>query len=221
MLDKLMFKGFAEESVIALGLKSMHDFLNMDYDRAVNCLGKANGEKFMTQLGLFKEQPIYDYILLGSMGFTGIAIETWKKILNHIHYFDIMSKPDNELEYMLRNVKGIGENKIRTILEERPMFDTDMLELVGINIVYTYKARQLPAIRFTGIRDQELETELRNRGYDANGKAGVTRSTAILVVPEIGWQSDKIKKCGPQTLIIPMDEFRKNLEIYLAQIRDM
>ena len=39
---------------------------------------------FIDRVNELRTQPIYDYKIVGSIGFSNIAVETWKKILNKI-----------------------------------------------------------------------------------------------------------------------------------------
>ena len=52
-------------------------------------------------------------------------------------------------------------------------------------------------VRFTGVRDAELEELFNSKGFDADGNKGVTKNTMILIVPYIGFQSSKTKKVKP------------------------
>ena len=83
------------------------------------------------------------------------------------------------------------------------------------NIVCSYHMDQPKSIRFTGCRDGDLEAYLCSMGYDCNSRASVTKSTDILLVPEIGFSSEKTRKVGEKTRIIPIDEFKKNMKKYL------
>jgi hypothetical protein len=217
MTDKLDFKDFSEAAIRAMNITSFTDLLSVDLYRAQAALGEVNGLKFITRLQELITRPINDYKIIGSLGFSDIAIETWKKILNAIHINDIINMSDVDLYNALINIKGIGEVTTQTIIRERRDFYNDLITITRMgNVVCTYHQAKPVSIRFTGVRDQELELLLQSMGYDANGKASVTRSTDILIVPDVGHMSEKVKKAGEHTVIIPIDEFKRNMDKYLT-----
>ena len=219
MLDKLDFKDFSEASLKALNVTSFNDLLNIDLYRSQNALGEVNGLKLIKRIEELKSKPVYDYKIIGSLGFTDIAIETWKKILNVIHINDILTKVDHDLYNQLINVRGIGEVTTQTILRERKDFIEDLYTITRMgNVICTYHLEKAKTIRFTGVRDKDLELQLQSMGYDANSKAGVTKSTDILLIPEVGYTSDKVRKAGDRTKIIPIDEFKRDMHYYLSLI---
>ena len=217
MVDKLNIKGFSEMSLKAMGVTSFKDFLSITLDRAIKSLGEVNGTKFYSLLQDFLSHPIYDYRIVGSLGFTNIAIETWKKILNVIHINDIIYYSDADLYNALINIRGIGELTAQTIVRERYDFLDDLLTFTRMpNVVCSYHLAKAKSIRFTGVRDGELERELQSMGYDANSKASATKSTDILLVPTVGYMSDKVRKVGEKTKIVQIDEFKNNMQYYLS-----
>ena len=219
MTDKLDFKDFSEASLKAMNVVSFTDLLNVDLYRAQAALGEVNGLKLISRLEELKTKPIYDYKIVGSLGFTDIAIETWKKILNVVHINDIIYKADNDLYNLLINIRGIGEVTTFTIIDERKDFLEDLVTITKMgNVICTFHLAKPKTIRFTGIRDKDLEDQLESMGYDANSKASVTKSTDILLIPEVGYTSDKIRKAGDKTKIIPIDEFKRDMHYYLSLI---
>jgi len=219
MTDKLDFKDFSEASLRALNVISFSDLLNIDLYRAQKALGDVNGLKLITRIEELKTKPIYDYKIVGSLGFTDIAIETWKKILNEIHINDILTKNDFDLYNLLIKIRGIGEVTTQTIIKERRDFYDDLITFTKMgNVICSYHLAKAKTVRFTGVRDKELELLLQSMGYDANSKSSVTRSTDILLIPEVGYTSDKVRKVGEKTKIIPIDEFKRNMNHYLKSI---
>ena len=217
MVDKLNIKGFSEAALKAMKVISFEDFIHVSLDRAIKALGEVNGLKFYTLLQEFLNTPIYDYRIVGSLGFTGIAIESWKKILNKISLQDIVHMNADSLYEYLCCLNGVGPAKAQIICAERPMFMDDLLTIEKMpNLVTSLNMKATKSIRFTGCRDAELEKALVARGYDCNSKASVTKATDILLVPEIGFMSEKTKKAGDKTLMLAIDEFKKNMEYYLA-----
>ena len=219
MLDKLSIKGFAESSIRKLGISTFSEFLNIKQDHAVNTLGFANGTKLIQTIQQFLATPIPDYRLIGSLGFTGIAAGTWKKILSAMSFQELMRDDDAVLIEKLKSFKGIGSATAETIVNERPMFLNDMNFIIHLpNTQYTY-GQHLKTIRWTGCRDEALESQLEQMGYDASSKLSVTKTTNMLIVPYVGFQSTKMNKCGPNTLIVPIDELKSNMEYYLSLVK--
>lgn len=220
MLDKLDFKDFSESALRSLGVTSFTDLLSVDFERAKVCLrSEVLAKKLMDRLNQLKTQPIFDYKIIGSLGFTDIAIETWKKILNVVHINDILNLPASNLYNRLINIRGIGEVTTNVIVVERSDFFEDLQTITRMgNVICTFHLAKPKTIRFSGVRDKELEQQLQSMGYDANGNASVTRSTNILLIPEVGYTSEKMKKAGDKTQVIQIDEFKKHMDYYLSLI---
>lgn len=219
MMDKLSIKGFAEASIRKLGLKSFKDMITIDQDSVIEALGPGNGANFITARNQFLSTPIQDYRLIGALGFTNTAVGTWKKILAEVPIDVLLMKKGLELVDILTNVKGIGKVTAETIVSEMPLYvqDIDMIRRLP-NIQFSYGMKQ-KIIRWTGCRDQALEEKLTNMGYDANSKAGVTKNTDLLIVPYTGYSSTKMNKIGPDTKIVAIDEFIRNMDYYLTMIK--
>ena len=71
------------------------------------------------------------------------------------------------------------------------------------------------SVRFTGIRDKDLMLRLIDMGLDASDTAGVTKSTDILIIPYDGFSSSKTNKVGPNTIVVPINEFKNNMGRYI------
>ena len=157
--------------------------------------------------------------LLGLLDFTDIAIETWKKILNVIHINDIINLSAADLYNRLINIRGIGQATTNVIIVERRDFLEDLQTITRMgNVICTFHLDKPKTIRFSGVRDKDLEQQLQSMGYDANGNASVTKSTNILLIPEVGYMSEKMKKAGDNTQVIQIDEFKKHMDYYLSLI---
>ena len=52
---------------------------------------------------------------------------------------------------------------------------------------------------------------LRGLGYDAPNEGSVTKTTDILLVPHTGFTSGKLNKIGPNTRVVSVDEFKKEM----------
>lgn len=221
MMKKLNIKGFAKSALQKLEVQSFTDMLSIkdDKKRAEKALGEVMGAKFINAINSFLETRIDDYRVIGAIGFTNIAIETWKKILIEVSLNDIIYRPNQELRYILCNLKGVGDVTVDTIIAERAFFMNDIATISRLpNINITYHAPKKKTIRYTGCRpERELTEYLEKRGFDANPNASVTKSTDILIVPEVGYDSSKVRKSGPNTRIIAIDEFKRNIDWYLNQ----
>ena len=217
MMKKLNLKDFSTESLRDIGLKSLHELLNVTIDD-VKSLGDVNAQKFMERVNELKTKPVYDYKIVGAIGFSNIAAETWKRILNKIPLSSIVDLPEQILLDQLMEIKGIGYNTAVTICMEREDFYDDLVAILFEmpNVMNSYGVKSGKSIRFTGCRDTELCNYLNDLGYDANGDAGVTKTTDILIVPYEGFTSSKTAKASPNTIIVGIDSFKANMDKYLA-----
>lgn len=235
MLAKLGFKGFSEETVKKLQIKSFYDFMNMTEERA-SILGEVNSDNLMCAITNFLTTPIVDYNILGALGFSGIASGKWKLILKVASLKDIITLGDAPLMALLsNNVKGISYKTANVIVKERQNFMNDLLFIYNNmdNVIYTkgdndQKIGVRKTIRFTGIRDQNLMTSLSNMGHDCS-EGSVTKATDILLTPYEGFDSTKVRKAlqynsqakSPSDhliKIIPISEFYLNQSTYLSEI---
>lgn len=216
MMAKLNLKDFGEETFRALGTTSLHQLLNYTYDD-VKSLGPITAEKLLERINEIKNTPIYDYKIIGAIGFTGLATETWRKILNVIPLIDIITKDDNTLAFELSQIKGIGGKTVEIIIHERHLLKNDLDSIMQLNnIISSYGLKQGKIIRFTGCRpDEDLYNYLTAKGCDARPDAGVTKNTDVLVVPYIGFTSSKVNKAGDQTKIVDMAAFKQNPDIFI------
>lgn len=220
MIAKLGFKGFAEESVKKLGLRGFNDLVNgMTEERVVKALGKADGQNFIEQLSTFLSTPQFDYIVLGSLGFTSLASTKWKAILQKVSLNDLIALDQMTLSAKMQKKPGkIGPKTIQTVLEERSLFMEDLVAIRNLTNLITggdinNSARKV--IRFTGCRDVDMMMALNKEGHDCS-EGSVTKTTDILLVPYMGFTSTKVASAvkyntkGAYIRIIPIEEFRKN-----------
>ena len=216
MMSKLNLKDFGEETFRLLKTSSLSELMNYKYDD-VACLGPNTSETFLSRINEIKTTPLYDYKIMGSIGFTGIAIETWKKILNKIPLIHVLNDSDEDLLIKLTDLKGIGPITAKTIVKERHELEDDIRMITSLeNIILSYGLSEGKIIRYTGCRpDDELTAYLTSKGCDARPDAGVTKNTNILVVPYEGFSSSKTSKAGPDTLIVDISEFKQNLDKYI------
>lgn len=218
MMDKLGLKDFAEASMEKIGKYHLYELVELKEDYLMDILGEVNAHKFVERIEELQTKPMYDYEIIGSLGFSGIAQETWKKIFSIIDLFEFIHLYNsNELEPVLKSIKGIGPLTIQTIMNEYPYFEKDIIFITTLNNIKSSKGLVQKSIRVTGFRDNELMEYLKSLGYDASDK-GVTKTTDILLIPYEGFTSSKMNKVGTNTLIIPINEFRDNMQQYLQSL---
>lgn len=222
--------------------KYLSDIFQMTKEELIWALGKADGDSLYEQIQQLKNAPIPDYILMSALGFSDLGKATWKKILTQIHlkddfndiYYHIhvswphLNRDKKELYEMqliwmvqeMENIKGIGRSITETINSEYQYFYRDIKYFIkNFNIVYSKDINMSESdqkiIRFSGVRNRELEELLCKMGHDADGKAGVTKETDILIVPEAGHHSTKTEKMSAEAQIIPILDFISGFDSYI------
>jgi NAD-dependent DNA ligase len=215
MLDKIGFKDFSEESLKVIGkIHNLSDLLSIKKEDVI-CLGEKEAENFMVRLEQLKTNPIQDYRIIGGLGFSNVASETWKLILNKIGISELLL-PNPNLRERLLSIKGIGPTTADTIVSELDIFMEDLAAIVNMpNVIWTYGIRTGKKIRFTGVRDKDLTEYLLSIGHDAKNGGGITKDTDILLVPDEDYYNDKMNKVGPNCVIVPINVFKENMEAYL------
>lgn len=211
MMAKLGLKGFAEESMSAISVKNLSELSQLTYDQA-RVLGEVNGQKILDRIYKLMNDPIYDYKIVGSLGFNGIAEGKWKIIFNNYSINDIMSMNPDALRFNLSNIKGIGDETVNTIVEQMPYFKDDMNFIQNMKNVISTKGLKPLQIRWTGIRDMNLMEKLELLGCDARDTS-VTKDTNILIVPNMNYQSGKVStavKYGVK--IMPYNEVKQKVD---------
>ena len=222
MMDSLKLVGFSEESIAALPhIASFKDLMEAT-EADLEVLGPTNKVtlyNLIQELKVTKPRP--DYILMEALGFTNIAAKTWKKILSSMSLKEIYNKYIEDsllLRDLLANISTIGPVTAETIVNEFEMYKEDIEYILNKHmyietpIGFTSKAK----VRFTGIRDSELEELLQAKGIDADGNAGVTKDTTILLVATLATTGTKVTKATKYGVpIVPISEFRNNLDKYL------
>ena len=194
-LAKLGLKGFSEETVRALGVIRFRDLYNYDHKKMDSILGPNNGPTLRQSLIELQNANLPDYRIIGSLGFTNIAIKTWKTILEQFDFGRLITCNDDDL-YYLTSIKGIGLTTVETIVKERPYFMDDLKFIFG-NFKYhksEYEAVQRPKVIFTGTRDEDIIEGLISIGYDVEPDGSYTNSINMLIVPYEGWNSSKVSK---------------------------
>ena len=220
MMDKLNFKGFAAMSIQKLKVNSFTELLNISNEDAIRLLGDGSGNNFIKAREVFLSTPIQDYRLIGALGFTNIATETWKKILSNVYIENLIRHHNNgTLERILKGIRGIGPVTRKTIENEFKFYTRDIITILSMrNVIRTYGRKEI-IVRWTGCRDSDLESTLCALGIDANSKLSVTKNTNILVVPYTGYYSSKVSKLSNDAIVVPLDEFKNNFEYYLSTVK--
>ena len=102
-----------------------------------------------------------------------------------------------ELLNSIKIIKGVGEYIANTIVTERHALMADLITISEMsNVIHSYGVKQDNGIqiRFSGVRDANLEKQFRDAGYDCDSNKGVTNKTNILIVPYLGFTSSKVAK---------------------------
>lgn len=219
MLSKLGIQDFGESRIKEIGKLHLYELMELSKDDLIQAgLGPVESSNFLTQINNLKNNNIYDYIYMGALGFTGIALRKWRIILNVFSISDIYYIYENKtLQESLVHIKGIGPVTASIINNEFEYYKSDIIFIMNLPNVITTKGLTFgKIIRFSGVRDINLEELLTYKGHDCDGNASVTKNTDILIVPNGDYRSPKTeiaKTIG--ALIIPIDEFIENLESYL------
>ena len=218
MLQKMNIKGFAESTIKSLGVKTFYDLMQLTYDNVAPIIGPGNASNLMEGLNQIRNGGLFDYILLGSLGFTGIASNTWKLIFSNIRLNEFVTMIQNypqELRTKLIGIHGIGSKAVETIMNEYPYYARDIDYIIAYcKYRDTLDGRSLQ-IRFSGCRNLQLSEQLINLGCDAQSNAGVSKKTDILIVPYEGYSSKKVSKVSDHCKIVAIDDFMSNMQKYL------
>jgi hypothetical protein len=219
MLAKLNLKGFGDSMIEAIDKFSLRELINLDMDYLAPRVGSTNAANFMALMEKLKTETIYDYTIIGSLGFSGIAAKKWQNLFSRttingiIHLYE-----DGHLEEFLKNTKGVGPVTAETICNEMPDYIDDIRYIRDNmpNVIESYGVITGKQIRFSGCRNLLLEQQLFNAGHDADSNSSVTKQTDILLVPYEGYTSSKTKKMPETGVIVPIQDFMSNMEYYLG-----
>ena len=231
MFSKLNMDGFGEATVAKLGcyhLKELGELLTKPDSMEVlvsKGFGEIESTNIINEFRKILYNPLPESILLGAIGFTGISTKTWELILPKVNYqklrelfnmLDINKVYYNTaIEYM-SSIKGIGPSTADTIGREFKFFQDDIDWMFTNGNIVPYIPKVGKKIRFTGFRDAEFVKELNSMGFNADDNASLTKDTDILLVPDESHSSSKTKKAKIYgTMIIPVNEFRNNIDKYL------
>ena len=227
---KLGMDGFGESTIAQIGKYHLHEMFdlltceNWEEELHIRGFGPVEASNVHNQVIALCNREITDAQILGSVGFTGISTKTWELILPEIDY-DKLHEMFNMLDpskiyykrtvEFLSSIKGIGPATADTIAREFTYFQKDADWIFQHGKVVKFVPRTGKKIRFTGFRDKAFCEYLNSIGFLADDDADVTRDTYVLLVPDSSYQSKKTQKAKRQNImIVPINEFRENIERY-------
>ena len=168
-------------------------------------------------------EPQKDFIVLGALGFSGVAYKKWMSILSQITIKDL-----NEIYLMSSGDPFVFKDKllcifkdsvlINTIVSEWGFFAKDIDYIINnFHLIDSYgMSSDRFSIRFTGFRNQQLVEQLTNMGFDADD-SGVTKNTNLLLIPYSGFESSKVQKAKKYGVpIVQVTEFINSSEKYIG-----
>ena len=194
-LERLNVSGFDKAAIRALQIHNVRDLLSITDEKARLVLGDVLGPKFIETIQAMLETEYPDYRLLHAIGFTGCGAEGWKKVFRHFRIESLLTATDHELGG-LTNISGIGDKFVLTVItERRHLLDDIRIVLQRFKILKTpLNSYSRGGVRFSGVRDKQLEGLFNKAGYEADGNASVNKDTVILIVPMMGYESTNVTK---------------------------
>jgi NAD-dependent DNA ligase len=226
MFAKLNIKGFADSAFRELSVYHLHSLMCLGEINFVKKLGNADGKAFYQSLVALRSNPLKDYIIMGSLGFTSLAHKKWKDLLEKITVRELYElylscRSGEEFREKLLSI-GASDSVATTISTEFPFFEKDIIEILRWNNLVDTKNNSSNSIdfhiRFSGVRNKQLSELLCKVGYDADDNSAVGKNTDILLVPYDGFTSSKVNKARsiPKCKIVPIQEFIDNMESYIG-----
>lgn len=216
MLQKMNVKGFADSTILQLGVYSFHELMSLK-EEDIQQIGPTNAHNLIESLNELKRTRQEDYKIMGALGFTNIGPRKWKLILSEISLMDIVHTKLKDVYDIICNIKGLGQSTAQTFAEEYKYYFEDIIYILNnMNISHSINQTLLKGkhIRFSGVRNKELVETLRQMGHDADDSS-VTKQTDILIVPYTGFTSTKTSKVTSDCIIVAIDEFMANMDKYL------
>ena len=167
---------------------------------------------------IHSKMELFDYELLGSLGWENIGIDTCKLIFKKFtidNINEIIDDEFDELSLQLVDIDGIG-NKTAEVFERSFTRDKKLItKLRKILTIKDFKSNikttsEPKNIVFTGFRNGEIQKKLELSGHTI--KSSVSKKTDILVEKELG--SGSVKEQNAKKYGIPIyqvDDFIKNV----------
>ena len=201
MFQKMNIKGFADSAIAALNISHLYEIEGMTEKWLVDTLGQADGKSFYSIIQSILNDEWYDYMVLGALGFPGVAHKKWQTILQRVSLQDIYnmylssaSEQDFNIN-LIASVEKIGTQTAACIAHEFSFFKQD-IEFI-LRRMHLKSAEQLSdnalTVRFSGIRKPQLCELLSTLGVDISD-GSVTKKTNILIVPYNGFNSTNVQK---------------------------
>ena len=144
---------------------------------------------------------------LGALPFNDTDEKTWKNVVGVIGHDELIqsmvdgSFPDTIMS--IGYIHGIGTVKIQKMIDGYLRHKAEIQELMSW--VPKHLRKPLPKhifkkgrVCFTGFRDKELENQLIENGWDIGGCS----KDSILIVPDLDYTSDKVRKAKELGLTI-------------------
>ena len=155
----------------------------IDFKYILNVL--LDKKLFENKHRFIKEYNITDYLHIELMSVT-----------NEVLKFSVYNNYSRVYIYLDRHIKGIGESMINVILTERHLLENDLKTInERLHVVSSYGTQvNGPQVRFSGVRNKNLEEMFKAKGFDASGDKNVTNNTNILIVPYQNYMSGKVAK---------------------------
>lgn len=213
MMKKLNFKDFTGATLRSLQVTSFTELMTITDDR-LEVLGETNSVKFRARLTEFQTKPLYDYELIGALGFTDVSTKSWKAILHEFTIKELLNLSEMDpgtFANAIIAVRGIGKTTVSTIISELDTFKNDIVFISNMPNVSSSKA-SAPTMKIvmTGFRDEELVNQMKEKGIELTG-GSVTKDAALLVIPYKGFTSSKVDKANKYKVpITSVEDFRLN-----------
>ena len=213
MMKKLNFKDFTGATLRSLQVTSFTELMTITDDR-LEVLGETNSVKFRARIKEFQTKPLYDYELIGALGFTDVSTKSWKAILHEFTIKELLNLSEMDpgtFANTIIEVRGIGKTTVSTIISELDTFKNDIVFISNMPNVSSSKA-SAPAMKIvmTGFRDEELVNQMKEKGIELTG-GSITKDTALLVIPYKGFTSSKVDKANKYKVpITSVEDFRLN-----------
>lgn len=210
-LVSLGFTKIGDVGVQDLGVTHLHQFLSMTLEELCSKLGNAIGTDVYGQIQQFKSTPIYDYQIVGSLGFANVAIEKFKKIFMHFGLNSLIDySPMMLMGCMSTAVKGIAEKTITKIISDRDYLIDDLKYIRDNLIIIPYKDNSTmfaSKVYFSGVKASKEEIgRLNSRGIEV--AKSMTKKAIAIIVPHHGYSSSSvITATANQIPVMTYDEF--------------
>ena len=223
MCAKLGLIGFGEATIAQMGYlhlaPMMQELTSGDGVLILESrgFGPVESDNIVNQLISLRTNPLYDTVLLGSIGFDNLSIKTFETILPIMRYEKLKeNKEPPALEMFLPKIKGIGRSAALTIQYEFEKFEKDLDWMFINGNIIPWNPPTGKKVVLSGTRDQELVDFLNNNGFICDPDASLTKSTDLLVIPLEGYTSSKVTKALSYGIpVVTVNDIMTNVNKYL------